>query len=672
MNRDAPAGRKTLLRASSGGTVLAIYAALLLAASVALPWWRMECHAPQYGARTLVIDVSLTHIDGDAKEIDTLGHYVGMQSLFSLAPVERAAAPYGLAAAVLAALLLPFLGAGWPRRIAAAVVIAVPIGFLLDMWLWQRYSVTHLDPTAALNMIQNRVRAQLFGSYKVAQFAVDASFQTGFWIVVIAAMNAIGFVVVEGRRSGERAPSGKGAVVTGLVALCLLALAPSAEAARLEVGSAAPYRTIGAAIEAASPGDEIFVHAGTYRERIEIGKPLILRGEPGAVVDAGGEGSVISVSRGPTEIRNLELRSGGDSLLTEDAGVKLKYAAGCVVEGNRIADTLFGILLNSSPRARIAGNHITGKDLIVPRRGDGIRLFDSGDSLVDDNVIERSRDLSIWQSNHVEVHRNVVRHSRYGLHFMYCNDNLFEDNVFEDNQVGAAIMYSRRLTLRRNRFAHSRGPSAVGVLIKVGDDVIAEDNRIIDNTTGVFLEGVPNAEGATCAIRRNVVGGNDVGVEMQPAVDDVLFTENAFVANRIQVKVRGYTDGHRNRWSAEGRGNYWSDYVGFDADGDGVGDAPYRVEQFFEDLTERWPEVGVLRMSPVTMALEMAARAFPIGQPRLTMVDEHPLVRPPASLRESSSTSPRPALAIAGLLAAALAIGAFHHARSDGDIGVGA
>jgi len=47
----------------------------------------------------------------------------------------------------------------------------VPAGFVVDLWAWQRYAITHLDPHASLNMIADRVDARVLGSYAVASSA---------------------------------------------------------------------------------------------------------------------------------------------------------------------------------------------------------------------------------------------------------------------------------------------------------------------------------------------------------------------------------------------------------------------------------------------------------------------------------------------------------------------
>lgn len=655
-------------RSSRGGKVLALYAALALAACMALPWWRMECRAPQYGMRVLVIDVAPTAVSGDIKEIDGLGHYVGLRGVDTFAPIERRAAPFAMAVVFLAALSLPFLRPGRARSVIAATVMAVPIGFLVDLWAWQRFAVTHLDSHAALNMIANRVQARLLGEYKVAQFSVRAELQSGFWLAVVAAANAIGFLVAE-RRASKHAPAPASGRVALAATLVLFSLGGRSMAATLDVGAGAPYATVGAAVAVAAPGDTVHVRNGVYKEHVRIERPLSIEGDPEAILDGGGADTVIAIEAGGVRIAGVSIRSSGASLVGEDAAVRITRAPGCTVENTRIDDTLFGILVNGSPGVRISGNHIRGKDLPIPLRGDGIRVNGSGRSTVAKNLIERSRDLSIWQSSHVTVSRNVVRGSRYGLHYMYCDDDLFEDNVFEDNQVGGAIMYSRRLTLRRNRFSGSRGPSAYGLLIKVADDLLVEDNRFLDNTHGVYLDEAPQARGSSCLFRGNVIGGNDVGVALEPSVAGSVFTDNSLVTNRVQVLLLGSRRSHaeQNAWSAAGRGNYWSDYVGFDQDGDGIGDTPHRVEQYFEDLAERYPAAGLLRMGPASEALELAARAFPIVKPQPTAVDEHPLVRPVALPGEATRAARAPLLVVAGLFALAGAAHALRRIRIGGD-----
>ena len=95
----------------------------------------------------------------------------------------------------------------------------------------------------------------------------------------------------------------------------------------------------------------------------------------------------------------------------------------------------------------------------------------------------------IQSSSHGVVRGNAASDLRYGLHYMFSDDNVFEDNMFENGAAGAALMYSKRIDFRRNRFLRNRGFASVGLLLKACDDVVAEDNLIADNARGIFLEG---------------------------------------------------------------------------------------------------------------------------------------------------------------------------------------
>ena len=88
------------------------------------------------------------------------------------------------------------------------------------------------------------------------------------------------------------APSSWAAAVGALTGLLLVQCAHAA-VMRVNTGTAKPsdYHTVQAALNAARPGDRIVVAAGIYRERVHFvsggreQEPVILEGEPGAVID---------------------------------------------------------------------------------------------------------------------------------------------------------------------------------------------------------------------------------------------------------------------------------------------------------------------------------------------------------------------------------------------------
>ena len=167
--------------------------------------------------------------------------------------------------------------------------------------------------------------------------------------------------------------------------------------------------------------------------------------------------------------------------------------------------------------------------------------------------------------------RIQVSDIRYGLHYMFSDDNVFEDNTFENGDAGTAIMYSERIVFRRNRFLRNRGFASVGLLFQGCDDVLAEDNLVADNARGVFIEGSHRV-----TLRRNVIAGSDVAVVLYDPSGGHRFEGNSFVGNMSPLDlVARQTD-------TLFVGNYWSGNAEPDLDGDGRSERPYRLTSVFD------------------------------------------------------------------------------------------
>jgi len=67
-------------------------------------------------------------------------------------------------------------------------------------------------------------------------------------------------------------------------------------------------------------------------------------------------------------------------------------------------------------------------------------------------------------------------------------------------------------------------------------------------------------------------------------------------------------------------------YRGYDADGDGIGDVPHTVENAMDALVRGNPQVQALLYTPAHLAIEAAARMFPLFRQPPVLVDEHPLM----------------------------------------------
>jgi nitrous oxidase accessory protein len=322
---------------------------------------------------------------------------------------------------------------------------------------------------------------------------------------------------------------------------------------------------------------------------------------------------------------------------------------------------LLGVSLNGAAASTVRGNRVSGKHLDLSRRGDGIRVFSSDGAIVEANDIEAVRDVVVWYSSGVRLTGNTVRDSRYGMHFMYANKGIVEENHLVDNSVGVFLMYSRDVALRGNRLEHNRGPSGYGIGLKDMDGVAAERNTVVGNRVGLYVDNSPSRIDVVQQFRRNVFAFNDVGLAFLPSVQRNQFIENEFLENIEQVAILGSGELKNNDFTVAGRGNFWSDYAGFDTDGDGRGDMPYQAMSLFESLIDREPKLRLFLYSPAQQAVELASRAFPIVRPQPKITDTGPLMRPvPAisNVAQAGTAWPLSALGAGLLTLAALLAGA--------------
>lgn len=411
-----------------------------------------------------------------------------------------------------------------------------------------------------------------------------------------------------------------------------------------------------AAIDAAAPGEVIQVPPGVYTGNFVIEKPLTLEGIDWPVIDGNNQGNVIEINQAPdVTIRGLVIRNSGDRLDKENAGIAVDQSPRLVAENNRLENTLFGIYIKDSEDSRIAHNLIGAKDLEIAARGDGIRVWYSQNTQVIGNQVENGRDVVLWYNNGAVVRDNVISNGRYGLHFMYCDDNLVENNRLENNSVGAFLMYSRRLTLRQNIFANNRGPSGYGIGLKDMDGVEATDNLFSGNRVGMYFDNSPWSVDVSQHFQHNAFIHNDIGLLFNPSVKRNYFSQNSFIENLEQVGLTGSGTFAGNSFTVEGQGNFWSDYTGYDAAGDGLGDLPYISRSLFENMMDKHPDLRLFQLSPAQQAIELAARAFPIFQPEPKFTDDAPLmvpVLPAVTLPPSNSTGPLGRIAVVLLLVA--------------------
>jgi nitrous oxidase accessory protein len=423
-----------------------------------------------------------------------------------------------------------------------------------------------------------------------------------------------------GRRAPALAPSQR--AVSGLGA------GNGKSRGELVVCPSCPVSSLREAIAKAADGSRIIVRGGVYREgRIIIDKKLDLAGEGWPVVDGGGKFQVITVRADGVRIRGFVVRHSGTGALGDPAGIKVEGARGCVIENNRVLDDLFGIYLSAASDCIVRDNEVRGHTVSESFGGNAIHLWNCRHVTVENNRVSGYRDGLYFEFMHQStvVGNLSERNLRYGMHTMYSADNSYRNNTLRDNQAGEVLMYSRRLVVTGNRIEHNWGSACDGALLKDLDQSRLEGNLFIRNSVGLYAE---NSNHNT--IEDNEFLNNGIAARVLADSDGNLFRENAFDANTFDVATNStVTSG--NTFIR----NYWSAYRGYDLNGDGIGDVPYRPVALFMVLVENYPCAIILLRSPFAELLDVAERAIPVLTPK-ALADNQPLMRRPSWSKSAS------------------------------------
>jgi nitrous oxidase accessory protein len=380
-----------------------------------------------------------------------------------------------------------------------------------------------------------------------------------------------------------------------------------------------PAGPLGSAIAAAAPYARLVVPAGVYRESpIVIDKPITLIAASGATLDGAGAATVILVQADDVTVRGFMIRNTGASQLEERAGIKVTNGRHCMVSGNRIEQTLFGIYLERTSGCVVRDNVVRGSGGSQTTTGNGVHAWSSESLTVANNDVQGHRDgiyFEFVKDSRVTGNRSQAS-TRYGMHFMFSDDVSYEGNIFRDNGNGVAVMYSKRVIMRRNSFERSQGGASYGLLLKDINDSRLDSNRFVGNSTGLHLEGANRNR-----VTGNLFERNGLAVRLLANAQENQLEGNTFSGNAFDVSTNSRSG------SSTLRGNYWDRYRGYDLDRDGVGDVAHLPVRLFSMVVEQSPAALVLLRSTFVELLDIAERVMPVLTPA-AMRDDAPRMRP--------------------------------------------
>ena len=306
----------------------------------------------------------------------------------------------------------------------------------------------------------------------------------------------------------------------------------------------------------------------------------------------------------------------GYGTLDDPCGIKVYNRKNVVIQNNILDNNFFGIYIQNGLKCIVKNNKIRAYGKQEQLIGNGIHCWKSDSLQITANTVSGHRDGIYFEfvTNSV-IWRNVSTNNvRYGLHFMFSNDDAYISNVFKNNGAGVAVMFTQRVKMFNNYFEENWGDAAYGLFLKEIADSYIIGHKFDKNTSGIFMEGT-----SRILVEKNTFEANGWGMKIQASCMDNVIKNNNFVGNTFDISTNGSLV--LNTFDS----NYWDKYDGYDLDKNGIGDVPFRPLSLFALLTENNPSAMLLFRSFMITLLDKSEKILPSITPD-NFIDKTPLM----------------------------------------------
>jgi len=329
-----------------------------------------------------------------------------------------------------------------------------------------------------------------------------------------------------------------------------------------------------------------------------------------------------------------------------------------LIFNNIISNNMYGIIIESSSNNTILSNNI------YLNSNNGIQLNNSDFNILENNTLQNNNDgiyLHSLSNNNSINQNHLIDNNQHGIMIENSYNSIIHFNRIENNPIYGILLNCDKGTVTKNTIANN----GIGLFINGHNNTIYNNNIRNNTGNGIFVGGLLSSPViGTNIINNSIINNNDFGIclclsnngivsnniikenngygiHFISSNNNLLFSNNIMNNNEgvhLETTVNGantipcenntfYHNNFINNiknanttqylcsniWDNESiqEGNYWDDYNGPDANGNGTGDIPYNISGLEnQDLYPFIEENGWLKTIDIDQ--DVFNRGFPI------------------------------------------------------------